>query len=239
MKSSSQSPRTPSSLSDSVHHHLGLYALAASAAGVGVIALSPSAEAKIIYTKTNLDVFEVYPGFPLDLNNDGKADFRFVGFSCSYTEGGLGIAPASRLVLSSMRIAPASPRNAIWWDVKGNGAAALRAGVRVGPKAPFAGELLMGSVSLGLSVSGPWENGGRGVTNRYLGLEFAIKGKSHYGWARLNFPNPAGATLTGYAYETVANKAIIAGKTKGPDVVTLDPGSLGQLAQGSAGCLKK
>jgi hypothetical protein len=41
--------------------------------------------------------------------------------------------------------------------------------------------------------------------------------------------------LSGYAYETIANKAIIAGKTKGPDVITVQPGSLGRLAQGSSG----
>ena len=43
------------------------------------------------------------------------------------------------------------------------------------------------------------------------------------------------ATLTGYAYETVANKPIITGKTKGPDVITMQPdirpGSLGGLAR--------
>jgi len=31
------------------------------------------------------------------------------------------------------------------------------------------------------------------------------------------------ATLTGYAYETIPNKAIIAGKTKGLHVVTVQP----------------
>ena len=36
-----------------------------------------------------------------------------------------------------------------------------------------------------------------------------------------------------YAYETVSNKPIIAGKTKDPDVITLEPGSLGGLAAGA------
>jgi uncharacterized repeat protein (TIGR03803 family) len=40
--------------------------------------------------------------------------------------------------------------------------------------------------------------------------------------------------LTGYAYETIANKSIIAGKTKGPDVVTVQPASLGHLARGAS-----
>ena len=46
-------------------------------------------------------------------------------------------------------------------------------------------------------------------------------------------------TLTGYAYETVPNKPIIAGKTKGPDVITAQPGGLGRLAQGSVGRVGK
>jgi hypothetical protein len=42
--------------------------------------------------------------------------------------------------------------------------------------------------------------------------------------------------LTGYAYETIPNKPIAAGKTKGSDIVTVQPdagqGSLGRLALG-------
>ena len=55
------------------------------------------------------------------------------------------------------------------------------------------------------------------------------------------------AILTGYAYETIPNKAIITGKTKGPDDAgveesnttpsrpTRKPGSLGLLAMGAPG----
>lgn len=60
---------------------------------------------------------------------------------------------------------------------------------------------------------GPWND----VKNRYLGFKFQIKGKSHYGWARLNVTGSGlgtiVATMTGYAYETIPNKAIVAGKT--------------------------
>jgi hypothetical protein len=40
----------PSKLSDSLHHQLNMYALAASAAGVGMLTLVQAAEAKIVYT---------------------------------------------------------------------------------------------------------------------------------------------------------------------------------------------
>jgi hypothetical protein len=73
---------------------------------------------------------------------------------------------------------------------------------------------------------------------RYLGLRFVIAGKIHYGWARLNVPsislkNGITAVVTGYAYETIPDKPIITGKTKGPDVITLEPASLGNLARGA------
>ena len=81
---------------------------------------------------------------------------------------------------------------------------------------------------------GPWANGGEGVKNRYLGLRLIIKGKIHYGWARLNVKVTLApsitATLTGYAYETIPNKPIVAGKEHGEDEATL-----GRLAQGASG----
>jgi hypothetical protein len=82
--------------------------------------------------------------------------------------------------------------------------------------------------SYGLFVTGPWAD----VQNRYLGLKFKIKGESHYGWARLNVQlngGPITGTLTGYAYETIPNKPIIAGKTHGKDEATL-----GHLATGAS-----
>jgi len=76
------------------------------------------------------------------------------------------------------------------------------------------------------------------VQDHYLGLRFVIKGKIHYGWARLNTTlgkrAHITATLTGYAYETTPNKPIIAGKTHGNDVVILQDASLGHLARGAS-----
>lgn len=99
---------------------------------------------------------------------------------------------------------------------------ALKPGARIGPKSPFkkgTGALVEAVYSSGgesTNVFGPWPN----VKDRYLGVRFQIKGKTHYGWARLSVKvskTAITATLTGYAYETIPNKPIIAGKTKGPD----------------------
>jgi hypothetical protein len=81
---------------------------------------------------------------------------------------------------------------------------------------------------------GEWINGGKGVKDHYLGLKFLINTAVHYGWARLNFKyqrnsGPFAATLTGYAYETIPNKAITTGKTHA------NGAALGGLALGAAG----
>jgi hypothetical protein len=78
---------------------------------------------------------------------------------------------------------------------------------------------------------GPWTN----VANRFLGLRFKIRGKIHYGWARLTVVDQGfklTGTLTGYAYETIPNKAIVAGNTRqteGTESLTL-----GHLAGGAS-----
>jgi hypothetical protein len=87
---------------------------------------------------------------------------------------------------------------------------------------------------------GPWAGG---VKNRFLGLQFMIKGKKHFGWARLSASTaPYQVILTGYAYETIANKPIIAGKTKVqekgspiPATSNQQPTGLAVLALGSSG----
>ena len=58
--------------------------------------------------------------------------------------------------------------------------------------------------------------------------KFLIKGKFHYGWARLSTQGMTD-TLTGYAYETIANKPIITGKTKGSSAITIPAGAAGTL----------
>jgi hypothetical protein len=49
--------------------------------------------------------------------------------------------------------------------------------------------------------------------------------------ARKTFNNDS-STAIGYAYETIPNKPIVTGQTKGPDVV--EPATLGHLARGAA-----
>jgi len=228
--------RQPKGFSPALERCLSTYAMAASAAGVGLLALTQSAEAKIIYTPANISIpvngGEVY----LDLNNDGVNDFWFT-FVVS-TEKRIGLYQGADLPLEGnhatfLAVVPAQPSNRIW-AVESKSrlcAAAVKKGRTVGPRRPFQPGYS------GLPMAWAWGNsmsGGYGcpwikATSGYLGLKFEIQGKIHFGWARVK-THPV--YITGYAYETVANKPLVTGQRKGPDVVTVPPATLGRLAQG-------
>jgi len=231
-----------SSLSEPINQRLNMYALAAAAAGVGMLA--QTAGARVVYTPAHVRITPIHR-IPLDLNHDGMADFTF-NDTFSTTSGGF----YRRGVLS---ILPAQA-NQIWGHVDGIGghyASALAAGVRVGPKGRFsAGSRSLaygGQEGTSIFCHGKWTD----VKNRYLGLKFVIHGKIHFGWARLNVTcnvaqeGRTDALLTGYAYETIANKPIATGKTKGPDgashgsssepITSIPEAALGALAGGSSG----
>jgi len=213
-----QSSQTPANLSDSIQHRLNSYALMATAAGVGILALAPAVEAKIVYTPADRSITPNHT-ILLDLNHDGTTDFRLKDMHFTSTVGfdHTGI----------LSVLPARQGNKIqgFFQFARHYASALNAGVTIGPKGGFTpGPKIMATVfsdtgarrGLSNSCDGPWSKAAKG---RYLGLEFLIKGKVHFGWARLNVTcrgTDVLATLTGYAYETIPNKSIIAGKTKGP-----------------------
>jgi hypothetical protein len=208
-----------------------MYALAASAAGVGMLALSQPSEAKIVYTKIH-QVIGPGQNYSLDLNHDGRTDFTFLNQTISTLTTGFGTIS----VQVAYQTAP-----------KGNGPvgyvsrcrshwhldSAMKEGVRIGGARHF-----LSRTGLLLAFSGRLHGLWYNATNRYLGLKFKIRGKTHYGWARLSVTGKLigtiKMTLTGYAYETIPNKAIIAGKTKGPDASTVAPASLGHLAAGAS-----
>jgi hypothetical protein len=222
-------------------HRLTMYALAATAAGVSLLALAQPAEGKIIYTKAHK---KIGPNstLHLDLNHDGIADFDLKDTYEAISFSSFGLLSA----------VPERPKNAIWGHTveRTAYASALLANVEVGPKGQFlagAGGMASEYFAGGdrppfLYGNGPWAN----VTNRYLGVKFVINGKTHYGWARLNVTlgsngSEVTALLTGYAYENVANRAILTGKESGSDnpaklaPAVAPPSTLGQLAGGSKG----
>jgi hypothetical protein len=203
-------------LADSVHQQLNMYALAASAAGVSLLALVPDAEAKIIYTKAD-QVIGRNGVYNLDLNHDGTVDFLIEQSVNTFSSGA---GNASLLVDEALGNAV---EGYIGNKYSRHYAAALKLGAWIGPRQHFIkrgsgnGEDLVGfheDQDQRIPYTyGQWIN----VKNRYLGLKFLINGKVHYGWARLNVHNKLAqmsARLTGYAYETVPGKSILAGQTE-------------------------
>jgi hypothetical protein len=179
-----------------------MYALAASAVGVGMLALGQPVEAKIVYTPAD-KWLPLNENFYLDLNHDGVNDFRFGLASANWSTGFLR---SSAVEVGE----PSESKNAFYYSVNQLDlcAPALPKETKVGPKSPFTGP------------AGPWlfvktfQSGELhsachwlGVKQAYLGVRFTINGHAHYGWVRLGYmeastDQPPRAKLTGYAYET-------------------------------------
>jgi hypothetical protein len=225
--------RQSKKLSSTLERRLSGYALAASAAGVSALALGPPAEARIIYTPAH-ETISSGENYSLDLNRDGRTDFIIRDFSATVCN--------TYTCFRLLRVAPARRVNAVEAAVVDElaDALALRRGAKVGPLHTgfyYGQEVDMATVGTAHCQTscqrGYWLN----VRNRYLALSFQVHGHTHYGWARMSIkasPSQMAVAITGYAYETVPNKPIITGKIKGPDVVTVQAGSLGHLARGAA-----
>jgi hypothetical protein len=241
----SSGPRKTANLSESIHQHLNMYAISATAAGVSLLALVQPSEAKIVYTPVH-HVILSHSRFSLDLNHDGITDFTINS----------NTVPTNVSLMNVFSL----HQNRVWGGVEV--ASALPAGVRVGPnqakfqkgKPPcsssYAGPCKFMQfchfTSFGIFCSGPWAN----ATKGYLGLKFHIKAEIHFGWARLHRKTAEPLVhwvLTGYAYETIPNRPIVTGKTEGTDeadveesnatltMPTPEPATLGALAMGAPG----
>jgi len=201
---------------------LDAYALAAGAAGVSLLALTEPAEARIVYTPVH-KVIGNGESYKLDFNRDGITDLtiRNIATQSCGTDGTCWPIESLAAALSGT--------NQVVYNIYG--AVAMKSGMRVGPGDAFNGGRVRMVGSWGSFATGSWIN----VKNRYLGVKFKIKGKCHFGWARLNVqlqpPRQVTATLAGYAYETIVGKAIIAGKEHGEDD-GVEPATLGSLALG-------
>lgn len=223
-----QTSHASSHMSLKLDRNLKAYVTAATAAGVSLLAAAPNAEAKIVYTPADQSL--PFGGtqvvhVPFDINGDGIPDIVFTwgtaGAYGSYTavgpETGNGIVGA-----------PGS-------------AAALPWGARIGSKDTFmTGPETMievGGCHSKCSVMGPWAD----VHSRYLGVKFQISGQTHYGW--VNLDTTRGTVVTGYAYETVPNKPLVAGEKTEPTASAVGPqlapsnrpATLGMLARGADG----
>jgi|HubBroStandDraft_1064217.scaffolds.fasta_scaffold306592_1 hypothetical protein len=216
--------RQPSKLNDCLNQRLLAYTAAAGAAGVSVLAMTQSADAKVVYTPANRSIVS---GSRLDLNSDGIPDYDFhsnleICGTCGYFDVG-----------------------AIKFNKVMSHAQPLAAGISVGPGGKFnagGGEMLFACTCSGNPYTGgPWN----GIQNEYMGFEFNIKGAAHFGWARFSVTDKGAITLTGYAYETISLEPIVTGDTgsnnddedsvdqKKPAAASPQASGLGELALGA------
>jgi hypothetical protein len=213
-----------SSDSNVLHRQTRLYSLAAAAAGVSLLALTQPAQGEVVVTRKTIAIspFDIAAG--IDLNHDGITDFRFYNYS------DFGSA--------SLRVVGGSVVGTFY-------ASALARRANVGPSAHFSSaqnpfvRIERGGLGDGGMFVGNW---GGNPKNRYVGVRFLINGQTHYGWVRLtvntSLETGITATITGYAYETVANKKITVGTaaaSASAENAIAEPNgpSLGMLARGA------
>jgi len=181
-----------------------------SAVGLGVLALPPLVSAEVVYTPANQSVNEQQRKLQIDFNHDGIPDASLSVYG--YCNSGSG----NRDCFGSIFALGLQGNQAM---TSGGFAAAAKIGKIIGHQDKFQDfpQMARGRSDYNAfnhtsfrSSKGPWVN----VKSRYLGFKFKIDGETHYGWARLTtqgFPGYPSARLTGYAYETVANRPIVAG----------------------------
>ena len=167
----------------------------------------------IIYTPADVDIEDSQ--YNLDLNNDGKSDFSLK--EVNQSGGGCdGYNTKATFSATTHRSASVNGLRGL--------AAALANGSPIGPsQSVLSGAVLIdryrvrwhreieGSYGVCAPQTRNW--GHWRDKNAYLGFAFAIRGRTHYGWAQLSVNTDAGlAHLSGYAYQTKAGRPIMAGQ---------------------------
>jgi hypothetical protein len=213
-------PAGPKPLKAHIGKRLAAYATVASAA---TVICATSTQAEVVYTPIDRPI---HSNYFLDLNNDGVNDFRIT----SYFYSALGAVQLFATHGNRM-VAAATHTCGIRSDSPAP--APLPAGAVIGPGKPFQADATCMAFFAYTSGNGPWLD----VKNRYVGFAFFINGEEHFGWARLSvskflFNNTA--RITGYAYENIPGKPIIAGdEGNGREAST--QATLGSLALGAQG----
>jgi hypothetical protein len=239
--------------SNRLNRQAGMYSLAAAAAGVSLLALAQPAVSEVVVTRKTIPIplapYNQDTSPKISMANNGIDNFSFV------LAAGVSNLGPRELVMIPIGLGEEAGNQVLCGGSFYAKAMALDRGVTIGP-AVGPSETFSSYAALieGTNSSG---NGGgffpRGYwggnpKNKYLGVRFQLGGKTHYGWIRLTvtlntkLEKPTlEATITGYAYETVANKPIKAGtaalstaEAQVPKKIQHKTGpSLGMLAAGA------
>ena len=231
-----------------LNRHVGQYALAAAVAGVSMLALVEPAVGEVVVTRKTIPIPMGTVAMPISVKismaNNGVDNFVF-----GMTNSSNPLEPNRFLAVGGDNPTDGVLGTSAFYA----NASALPRGAKIGPMDninEFFGSnvgLMAVSYTAGSRISkGNWAGH---LKNRYLGVRFRINGESHYGWIRVTVTSSSQkgapfmtATITAYAYETVANKAILAGTATTPtaEIPAENPQkqvgpSLGMLAAGTEG----
>jgi hypothetical protein len=235
--------------SNNLNLHISQYSLAAAVAGVSMLALVQPAAGEVVVTKKTIPIPMSPFGMPetveISMTNNGVNDFEFNLYNDSIVDARLLLVGGARQQNGVIASYPTTNLTTY--------ASILARGEQIGPSANFFSysirPLVEGSQTSGgrRQIRGHW---GGNPKNHYLGVRFQMNGQTHYGWIRLTVTTNAekngpflSAKITGYAYETVANKPIKAGTAATPTAEVREPRnvphqvgpSLGMLAAGAEG----
>jgi hypothetical protein len=211
------SAKKPSS--NTFNRQIGLYSLAAATAGVSLLALAQPAAGEVAVTRKTIQIPVTTSDMPhpvrISMANNGVDNFSFS--LISFPANG-NTYPLRDLILYG---ASSNANPVIGCCSLHAYASPLQRGASIGPSSGTVGFGPYGNIErtyAGQAVRrlrGYW---GGDLKDRYVGVRFLIGGQTHYGWIRLTVmtsTDPKGpamsAKITGYAYETVANKPIKAG----------------------------
>jgi len=199
-----------SKLPPRIDRQLTSYAVAASAAGVALLACSLPADARVICRKSSESLLGTRT-IPFNPANGQFPPFNLAQtFVRESTTGGYFYGNRAFF----------SPNTQAANDLLASDGlpAGLAKGAMIGPKGRFGKGNSYGLLFTYGNVFGGTVNHHQGnfplTKVGYLGFKFSISGEAHYGWARLrvDVKKPQTATnLLGFGYETIAGKAVHAG----------------------------
>jgi len=181
-----------------------------------IVAFAIPAGAQILYTQVNVAI-PVGGAYDLDANGDGVTDFvlqsKLLEVYCTGGDGyswSLSVTPAGNnaVAIDSRNI---SPDNAAAMQLN----EAVNSTLRFNNSTTVMAGLYWGACGTG--TLGEWLN----LPDRYLGIEFRDSDNLiHYGWVKVSatayvdrqYHLHATAVVSGYAYEAIAGKPILAGQ---------------------------
>jgi len=227
---------------------VGLYSLAATTAGVSLLALAQPAAGEVVVTHKTIPIplanFHTPQPVKLSLANNSEDDFFFYLNS--------GSASANNFPDRELFMEGRAANAGVIEDGFSTYAFALAPGAPIGKQTTYFKHnwaLIEASTSFqaGKRFVGYWAGNPQ---DRYLGVRFQLDGTVHYGWIRLTVTTTTelhgpfmSAEITEFAYQTEPDQIIYAGETEERTPEMQAPSrwrqrrrpSLGMLAAGAEG----